>query len=66
MNVYESGNLIDAELIKSMLLENEIDAVVVSKIDTSLYFGVAKVFCSAADEENARKIISTNPTDSND
>lgn len=64
--VYKSTNVIDAEMVKAMLLDQGIEAVVVNKIDRSLIFGEAYVYCPAADESLAKTYINQNPEESND
>jgi len=59
--VYSSENPLNSEIIKQMLEENGIHAVVINKRDSSyLAFGEAEVFVSEYDEESALKLISEN------
>lgn len=60
VKVYKSGNAIEAEMVKDMLLENDIEAVVVNKIDSSLNFGEATVLCMANKEQEALSFIQSN------
>ncbi|MCG9880312.1 MAG: DUF2007 domain-containing protein [Bacteroidia bacterium] len=60
VKVYKSGSAIDAEIVKDMLLEQNIEAVVVNKIDSSLNFGEASVLCMAEKEEAAKEFIKSN------
>jgi hypothetical protein len=60
VKVYKSGNAIEAEMVKDMLIENEIEAVVINKIDSSLNFGEASVQVMAEKEQAALNIIQTN------
>lgn len=48
--VYQSGNPIEAEIMRSMLEEQGIDAVVMNHRDSSLLFGNAEVWCREEDE----------------
>ncbi len=58
VNVFKTGNIIDAELIKSVLLGHGIEAIIVNKIDSSyLFFGEATVFCPPEEAEEAKNII---------
>jgi hypothetical protein len=42
-------------------LDQGIDAVVINQIDRSYFFGEAKVYCRAEDEEQALLFINQNP-----
>lgn len=55
--VFVSNRQMDAELVKAMLEDNGIEAVVLSKIDRSLLFGSARVMCNEADRERALQLI---------
>ncbi|HRH01434.1 MAG TPA: DUF2007 domain-containing protein [Bacteroidia bacterium] len=58
IKVYSSRSLASAEIIKSMLLENDLDAVLLNKLDSSyLAFGQAEVYVNSKDEEAAKKLI---------
>ena len=60
VKVYESPNVSDAEIVKGKLEENEIDAVVMNKKDSSyLTFGQVEVYVKPNDEQAALKLIST-------
>jgi len=61
VRVYKTGNAIDAEIVKDMLLDQGIDAVVFNQIDSSIFFGEAKVLCRAEDEAQALEFINQNP-----
>ncbi|MBC7384138.1 MAG: DUF2007 domain-containing protein [Bacteroidia bacterium] len=60
IKVFKTGNIIDAELTKTILIDHGIDAVIVNKIDRSLNFGEATVFCPPADADLAEMIIKQN------
>ncbi len=64
INVYKTGRLIDAELIKTILIDHQIDAVVINKIDSSYLFGEAIVYCQPQNEEAAKEIIKNTLTQS--
>jgi len=58
VKVYSSRSLASAEIIKSMLLENDLDAVLLNKLDSSyLAFGQAEVYVNSMNEEVAKKLI---------
>ncbi|MBK9478659.1 MAG: DUF2007 domain-containing protein [Bacteroidetes bacterium] len=58
VKVYSSRSLASAEIIKSMLLENDLDAVLLNKLDSSyLAFGQAEVYVNSMHEEVAKKLI---------
>ena len=58
VNVFKTGNIIDAELIKSVLLDHGIEAIIVNKIDSSyLIFGEATVYCPPEEAEEAKVIV---------
>ena len=57
IKIYKTGRLIDAELIKTILIDHGIEAIVVNQIDSSILFGEAKVYCQPQNEEEAREII---------
>lgn len=57
VNVYKTGRLIDAELVRTILIDHGIDAVVVNKIDSSILFGEAIVYCQPNNVIEAKEII---------
>ncbi len=59
VNVFKTGRLVDAELIKTILIDHGIDAVVVNRIDSSILFGEATVYCPQEHETEAKQIIKT-------
>jgi hypothetical protein len=66
IKVYKSGNFIEAEMVKDMLVENDVEAVVVNKIDSSLNFGEASVLCTASKEQEALALIQSNLSANNE
>jgi hypothetical protein len=67
VDVFKSSNAIDAEMVKSMLVEQGIEAVVVNKIDSSyLFFGTVSVFVKVVDAEQAKHLIETPNTETNE
>jgi hypothetical protein len=53
-------------MVKDMLLENDVEAVVVNKIDSSLNFGEASVLCTASKEQEALTLIQSNLSANNE
>jgi len=47
----------NAELIKNMLLSNNIKAIIINQKDSSYNFGEVKVYTSKKDEKKAIKLI---------
>lgn len=56
--VYSSSDVFRAEIIKNMLLSNNIDAILMNQKDSSYHFGVAEVYTKKDDIVKAKKIIS--------
>jgi hypothetical protein len=63
VRIYKSTNAIDAEMVKAMLIDQGIEAVVINKIDSSYLFGEASVYCKNEEEAMALAFINVNPTD---
>ncbi len=61
VKIYKTGNAIDAEIVKDMLLDQGIEAVVINKIDRSYFFGEASVYCKNENEQLAKELINNNP-----
>lgn len=56
--IYETEQLFQAEMVKNILEENGIKAVVLNQKDSSYgTFGVVNVMVSAGDREKAKEII---------
>jgi hypothetical protein len=60
VKVFKSTNAIEAEMVKDMLQENDIEAVVINKIDRSLNFGEASVWVFIDNEQVAKGFIQSN------
>lgn len=58
--VYETHNLYQAEIIKSILNAEDIEAVIVNKQDSSYLVGEVEVFVLSENVVKANTIISTN------
>ena len=50
-------NAIQSEIVKQMLLENEVNAVVLNKQDSSYLFGKIELYVSVNDVEKANALI---------
>lgn len=61
VRVYKSTNSIDAEMVKAMLIDQGIEAVVINKIDSSYLFGEASVYCRNEEEADALNFIQVKP-----
>lgn len=58
--VYSSGNVQRAELIKAMLIENDIEAVILNKQDSSYAFGDVEVYVKEEHQLKANHLIKSN------
>lgn len=58
--VYKTSNTIDAEMVKAMLEDQGIEAVVLNQIDSSFIFGKAAVYCKSTDAAIAMEFIKNN------
>jgi len=66
IEIYSAANILEAELIKSLLEENEIDCFLLNKNITTLYgtpipFGGIKIMVNEGDKEEAASLISLIP-----
>jgi len=57
VKVFDASQVIIAEIVKNMLLENNIQAVVVNKVDSAYLFGIAEVYCKSNDLIAAKQLI---------
>ena len=58
VKVFSSSFLAQAEINKAMLLENEVDAVVMNKLDSSyLAFGQAEIYVHPDNEIRAKQLL---------
>ena len=55
--VFTTQDSFNAELIKNMLLSNNIKAIIINQKDSSYNFGEVKVYASKKDEKKAIKLI---------
>lgn len=60
VKVFTTSNPIEAQIVLSMLLENEIEAVEMNKIDSSYtFFGRAEIYCKSDQVIMAKHLIDT-------
>jgi len=59
VKIYSTSAIYKAELIKGLLLENDIQAVIVNKKDSSYLFGELEVYVLNDDALQAQHIITT-------
>jgi len=58
VKVFESINNIEAEIVRAMLLENNIESVMMNKRDSSyLSFGLVEVYCQPNDVITALHLL---------
>lgn len=60
VKVYSTLFLAQAEIKKAMLIENDVDAVVLNKLDSSyLAFGQAEIYVHPSNEQEAKRLLET-------
>ena len=58
VKVYSTTDIFKAEIIKQMLLSNDIEAVVMNQKDSSYHFGSVNIYTKEKDMKKAKEIIS--------
>lgn len=58
--IYASNQFFKSEIVRQVLVDNEIEAVIINKQDSSYKFGEVEVHIRQADFEKASEIILTN------
>lgn len=58
--VFSSTDFFQAELLKQLLVANDIEAVLLNKKDSSYQFGEAQVLVAESDRERAEALILQN------
>lgn len=58
--VYITGQLHQAEIVKAVLEDHDIEASIIDKRDSSYLFGDAEVYVQQKDAAEARRIITEN------
>ena len=59
IKIYSSGESYKAELLKGLLFENNIEAVIINKQDSSYLFGELEIYVIADDVIKAKHILTT-------
>jgi len=57
--IYSTGVAYKAELLKGLLFENDIEAIIVNKQDSAYLFGELELYVSAEEAVKAKHIITT-------
>lgn len=60
VKIYTSNNFYKAEIVRQVLIDHEINAVMMNKQDTAYKFGDVQVHIPHADFQNALEIILQN------
>jgi len=59
VKIYSTGEGYKAELLKGLLFENNIEAVIINKQDSSYLFGELELYVNSKDIVKAKHVIST-------
>ncbi len=57
--IYSTGKLYQAELLKGLLEENDIEAVIINKQDSAYLFGEMELYVDADNVMKATRMINT-------
>ncbi|MFC5284287.1 putative signal transducing protein [Pedobacter alpinus] len=60
VKIYASGDFYRAEIVKQVLIDHQIEAVIMNKQDTSYKFGEVEVHIQEENTQKASEIISQN------
>ena len=58
IEVYSTNDIFKAEVIKNMLISNNIEAIIMNQQDSSYHFGTAKIYTKKENILKAKEIIS--------
>jgi len=58
IEVYSTNDIFKAEVIKNMLISNNIKAIIMNQQDSSYHFGTAKIYTKKDNILKAKEIIS--------
>jgi nitrate reductase alpha subunit len=58
IEVYSTNDIFKAEVIKNMLISNNIEAIIFNQQDSSYHFGTAKIYTKKENILKAKEIIS--------
>ena len=56
--IYTTNQVFEADMVKEMLADNEIDSVSINKQDSSYHFGEIEIYVSTSDAFKATQLIS--------
>lgn len=59
IKIFSTGENYKAELLKGLLIENNIEAVIINKKDSSYGFGELELYVGAADVVKAKHLITS-------
>ncbi len=57
--IYETNKGLEAEILKGMLMEHEIEVFILNKQDSSYHFGSIEMYVSSNDVTKAKTLILT-------
>jgi len=57
VNIYDAGNIQEAEMIKGMLFEQGIECSIMNKRDSAYLMGNVELYVQQKDEISAKKLI---------
>lgn len=60
VKVYSNSQYFKSEMVKQVLIDHEIEAVIMNKQDSSYKFGMVEVHVEESNEERAKQIIEEN------
>lgn len=60
VKIFSTGEYYKAELVKGLLLENEIECIIMNKQDSAYLFGELELYVQAEFAVRANHILSTN------
>jgi hypothetical protein len=58
IEVYSTNDIFKAEVIKNMLISNNIEAIIMNQQDSSYHFGTAKIYTKKENILKTKEIIS--------
>ena len=58
IEIYSTNDIFKAEVIKNMLLSNDIKAIIMNQQDSSYHFGTAKIYTKKENILKTKEIIS--------
>lgn len=58
IEIYSTNDIFKAEVIKNMLISNNIEAIIMNQQDSSYHFGTAKIYTKKENILKTKEIIS--------